>query len=660
MGCCRGRMKTSQLLPFVLLALVLFSFVMVSIRPEHQLDMGPQFKRSNMRGSRGSRGSRGTRTSPIQNLQIRLKPGGSAELTYEAERANMEGAHVSSDGSGYSGSGYVVMYGSEVGYLAWTVGLHQAGDYIISIQYASGSTMPHPVQLRVNGKLCKEYVWKNTGGFHNFKSSEGARCTLLNGFNGVRITAPGPSGLNVDYLRVVHVEEAAVATAPSIKEPEAVHEYNTLAWMVPRMKDYPLLTLSPSYRVEADHEPPIVPEMLYWRQTPQQGREAFPGFEKLQPGKYLTFETDEGGFNNIRLAFQYFVRTAALSGRTLVLPVDCGWYLLDWSSTFTYKTVSTYDMFWDIEDLRRAVPVMDFDEFVTKETERLGIPAGLDIINSKANKCVDMDTSQKTTAASSAVGWIRDHSIRDKRPDANYLSYKDEPILHCPEIRGQNGWRYLFGWASPQASIPDKVRKEDQWRLQRNHMHLRPEIAYLASRIVRALGGPFSFSAAHIRRGDFQYHDKKVPDAQSYQNIKGLLHQNETVYVSTDEDPSFFQAMRKEHPLHVRGDFDELFADVTIDPKLAGMVEQMVCSMGRIFIGTQLSTFTGGIYQMRYFNDLVENQAEYWHNEQTGGLRRRLLSQDQLLEGALDTDQHFVDVEPVSAPDNQQVNSRAN
>ena len=53
---------------------VLFSFVMVSIRPEHQLDMGPQFKRSNMRGSRGSRGSRGTRTSPIQNLQIRLKP----------------------------------------------------------------------------------------------------------------------------------------------------------------------------------------------------------------------------------------------------------------------------------------------------------------------------------------------------------------------------------------------------------------------------------------------------------------------------------------------------------------------------------------------------------------------------------------------------------
>ena len=81
----------------------------------------------------------------------------------------------------------------------------------------------------------------------------------------------------------------------------------------------------------ADHggpsDPDIIDSMVFWSDIPSDSSYVSPMYEEGNE-KYLTFEPDHGGWNNIRMAMETALVMSHAMGRTLVLPPEQGMYLM--------------------------------------------------------------------------------------------------------------------------------------------------------------------------------------------------------------------------------------------------------------------------------------------------------------------------------------------
>ena len=94
-----------------------------------------------------------------------------------------------------------------------------------------------------------------------------------------------------------------------------------------------------------------------------------------------------------------------------------------------------------------------------------------------------------------------------------------------------------------------------------------------------------------VRRGDFQYKNVKITADDWYKNTRGLFEKNEIVYIATDErDTSFFLPLAKHYKLRFLSNFTESAGLNEMDPNIMGMVDTIIASRGRIFVGTWFST----------------------------------------------------------------------
>ena len=68
-------------------------------------------------------------------------------------------------------------------------------------------------------------------------------------------------------------------------------------------------------------------EMVYWEDIPSDSNYISPFYDPATE-RYLTFEPDGGGWNNIRMAMETVIVMAHAMGRTLVLPPEKRMYLI--------------------------------------------------------------------------------------------------------------------------------------------------------------------------------------------------------------------------------------------------------------------------------------------------------------------------------------------
>ena len=115
--------------------------------------------------------------------------------------------------------------------------------------------------------------------------------------------------------------------------------------------------------------------MSYWKQGIAKHARSGP---KAHSGQYMTFWNDCGGFNNIRMAFEFMLIVGYLTKRTVVIPPAEGWYLIDGGprarmDSGDYNGKSGYPDFFDFDHLELEVATMSTEQFVSEMKDTLGI-----------------------------------------------------------------------------------------------------------------------------------------------------------------------------------------------------------------------------------------------------------------------------------------------
>ncbi len=165
----------------------------------------------------------------------------------------------------------------------------------------------------------------------------------------------------------------------------------------------------------------------------------------------------------------------------------------------------------------------------------------------------------------------------------------------------------------------------DTWmkRFIRDHVRYNDEIQCAAARIVQAVRErskqrkvpgikPGEYDSFHIRRGDFQFKETRIPAEEIYKNSQKELTPHATIYVATDErNKTFFDPLRKHYDLVFLDDFAHLLEG--INTNYYGQIDQLVASKGRIFFGCWFSTFTGYINRIRGYHS-VKNKLPGYQN----------------------------------------------
>jgi len=300
--------------------------------------------------------------------------------------------------------------------------------------------------------------------------------------------------------------------------------------------------------------------------------------------KYLVFEPDRGGWNNIRMAAETAMIFAHASGRVLVMPPRMRMYLLD-KDKHPEDNESTFSKFFDLSKLSESMTMISMEEFLETVAKpgllNAPIPAKLTPkqlatvapgserlwkyleracyvrewepgkIHIGFNVTRDSSTGQPMFGHIDLKGpRVRKHASHARK----LLPYDAKLHVHRAiffpgDYRNTHRilthfYTYLY-WADRHQ---DAVYK----RLVRDRLHYHDDIFCAAGRVVRMLhedaaalsGGTYkvpgpdnahpltsggsterdaTYFSYHIRRGDFQYSHTKLPAEQIWANTRHLL-----------------------------------------------------------------------------------------------------------------------------------------
>jgi len=314
--------------------------------------------------------------------------------------------------------------------------------------------------------------------------------------------------------------------------------------------------------------------------------------------KYVVFEPDRGGWNNIRMAAETSIIFAHITGRTLVLPPKAKWYLLDKNSDGK-DNESTFSTFFDLYKLKDSMEMISMEQFL----ETIAKP------NRLLNATYPIEIPVRSFATNNDRLWRFLEQACHVRPwnvDQNYMAFnisKDSESGKVVFGNVDNSTERVIRFAANRNMITydnsfddllcvyfpgdyrdshrllthyysylylANIREERIYkRLVRDRLHYRDDIFCAAGQIVKRLheysstltnkpiqdkkyynnvtrGGHMNkedkdnfatYHAFHIRRGDFQFENVRISAEAIWSNTQHLINKSisSLIYIATDE-----------------------------------------------------------------------------------------------------------------------------
>lgn len=296
---------------------------------------------------------------------------------------------------------------------------------------------------------------------------------------------------------------------------------------------------------------------------------------RLPPtNKYILFEIDCGGLNNIRMQLEILVGIAWLAGdRTLVLPPKTNWYLLG----DTKYIVS--DVF-DFDCLAATIPVLTYDEWLLTKGESANVTYETFFRNLRSSKYGEVSEPEWSPSKI-----LFDTKLLSREPSGIWYFF-------CAKDGRHAGSHRMFG--NPECYLRD-VGEPEVFDAIWNAVRYRKEFYDTAEGILRKLGlGLGGYNAIHVRLWETKQF-KTVAAKKVLEHIETLDPNVPILVLSQDPIEGMSQEITNNPTRH----------KFIYPPHLDTLVSQSIVDMllavpAKKFIGSPLSTYSTGIMMLRY------------------------------------------------------------
>ena len=357
--------------------------------------------------------------------------------------------------------------------------------------------------------------------------------------------------------------------------------------------------------------------------------------------KYLLFEYDHGGPNNIIIAFKFIVFLAALSNRTLVIPKAQPIFHFDWGTNSINETKKNFNEITEthlsdiinLDAFSHLVKMISFDKFVEKEKQSLNLPENFEKFNRTFSDYQTMNIQSSRLKRKEKKPfvrsdywnkrklWMENKGLNNKvlrKQDWVYyskLNFKtlsiknrdlfiktfenlDDKVVFLPmDIEfGTKKYKYyrIFGYAEKMAT-----HLNPYWEKILNVKYLHSSFYNCVKKIQSDYLKGDNYDAYHHRFNGFNFANNKINMNELIKLLESKI-KNKILYISSDSYHMFSKyKKRNKIPFKIMS-VNEIELDKYMpNKKYKSFIEMIICVNANIFIGTKMSTFTTEIINMR-------------------------------------------------------------